>query len=63
MDLICLILAIIDIFKPFLALSIATIVCGVIETLLLVSRKKDSVLPYVCGLGAIIIGVVKICMM
>ena len=63
MDLISLILAIIDIFKPSLELSIVTIVCGVIETLLLVSRKKDHVLPYVCGLGAIIIGVVKICKM
>ena len=63
MDLICLILAIIDIFKPSLALSIATIACGVIETFLLISRDKDSVLPYVCGIGALIIGVVKICMM
>ena len=63
MDLVCLILAIIDIFKPSLALSIATIVCGVIETFLLARKDEDSVLPYVCGLGAIIIGVVKICMM
>ena len=61
MDLICLILAIIDSFKPSLALSIVTIVCGVMETFLLVSANRDFSIAYIIALGAIIIGVVEIC--
>ena len=42
MDLICLILWIIDLFKPSISLSIAVIVTGVIDLLLLCHQKKKN---------------------
>lgn len=63
MDLICLVLLIIDLFKPSMALSVVTIVLGFIELFLLLYNKKDFSLAYICSLCAIGVGVVKICIM
>lgn len=63
MDLICLVLLIIDLFKPSMALSVVTIVLGFIELFLLLYNKKDFSLAYICSLCAIGVGVAKICIM
>lgn len=63
MDLVCLVLFVIDLFKPSLALSIVTIVFGFLELFLLLYNKRDFSVAYVCSLVAIGVGVAEICIM
>ena len=63
MDLICLILWIIDLFKPSISLSIAVIVTGVIDLLLLCHQKKKMNLAYAVSIAGVIIGTYKICVL
>ena len=63
MDLVCLVLLIIDLFKPTLALSIVTIVLGFLELFLLLCNKRDFGFAYICSLVAIGVGVAEICVM
>lgn len=61
MDLICLILWIIDCFKPSVILSIFVIVTGFIDIVLLMLRGSEFNLAYAASMVGIIIGVVTIC--
>lgn len=61
MDLICLILWVIDCFKPSIILSIFVIITGVIDILCLVARQSEFCLAYAISLAGIIIGVITIC--
>ena len=63
MDLVCLVLLIIDLFKPSMALSIVTIVLGFVELLLLLYKDRDFNIAYLCSLCAIGVGVAEICIM
>ena len=63
MDLICLVLLIIDLFKPSMALSIATIILGFVELFLLLYTKREFSVAYFCSLCAIGVGVIEICIM
>lgn len=63
MDLICLVLLIIDLFKPSMALSVTAIVIGFIEMFLLLHNKREFSYAFVCSLCAIGVGVAKICIM
>ena len=63
MDLVCLILWIIDLFKPSIGLSVAVITTGVIDLLLLCMRHKDvSIAPiaYAVSIIGVVIGIIKI---
>lgn len=61
MDLICLILWIIDLFKPSICLSIATISTSVVEILLLCVNKSKFRIGYLVSIAGIVIGIVQIC--
>ena len=61
MDLVCLVLLVIDLFKPSMALSIITIVLGFFELFLLLYKNKDFSFAYLCSLCAIGVGVAEIC--
>lgn len=61
MDLICLILWIIDCFKPSIILSIFVIVTGFIDIVGLILRGSEFNLAYAISMAGIIIGVVIIC--
>ena len=61
MDLICLILWIIDCFKPSIILSIFAIAAGFIDIMLLISRKREFNISYVVSMTGIIISTVTIC--
>lgn len=63
MDLICLILGVINLFKPSIGLSIAVIATGVIDLFLLVYKKKDFNIAYVVSLAGVIIGTYTICVL
>lgn len=63
MDLICLILLIIDLFKPSMPLSITTIIVSLLELFLLLYNKKDFSIGYMCALAGIFVGVFEICIM
>lgn len=63
MDLICLVLLIIDLFKPSMALSVITVVLGFVELFLLLYNKKEFSFAFICSLCAIGIGVAEICIM
>lgn len=63
MDLICLVLLIIDLFKASIALSVSTIVLGFVELFLLLYNKREFSVSYFCSLCAIGVGVVEICIM
>lgn len=63
MDLICLVLLVIDLFKPSIALSVTTIVFGFLELFLLLYNKRDFSIAYICSLCAIGVGVAEICIM
>ena len=60
---ICLILWIIDLYKPSIGLSVAVLVSGVADLGLLVKKKKDFNISYVTSIIGIIIGVYKICVL
>ena len=60
MDLVCLILWIIDLFKPSIGLSIAAICTGAVNVILLCIRNKDFSIAYVVSLIGIVVGIVKI---
>lgn len=61
MDLICLILWIIDCFKPSIILSVFVIITGLIDLGLLLYRRHEFCIAYAVSLAGIIIGVVTIC--
>lgn len=61
MDLICLILWIIDLFKPSIGLSIAAISTGVVELILLGIQKHKCDIAHFVSIAGIVIGIVKIC--
>lgn len=61
MDLICLILWIIDCFKPSIILSIFVIITGIVDIAGLVARQREFCLAYAVSLAGIIIGVITIC--
>lgn len=61
MDLICLILLVIDCFKPSIILSIFTIITGFIDILMLLKRNHDFNIAYVISMTGIVIGVYRIC--
>jgi hypothetical protein len=63
MDLICLVLLIIDLFKPSMALSVITVVLGFIELFLLLYKQKEFSFAFICSLCAIGVGVAEICIM
>lgn len=63
MDLICLILCIIDLFKPSISLSIAVIATGLIDLFLLVYKKGNFNIAYVISIAGVIIGTYKICVL
>lgn len=63
MDLVCLILLIIDLFKPSMPLSITTVVVGLLELFLLVHNKRDFSIAYMCALAGICVGTFEICIM
>ena len=63
MDLICLVLLIIDLFKPSMALSVTTIVLGFVELFLLLYNTRKFSLAYICSLCAIGVGVAEIFIM
>ena len=60
MDLVCLILWIIDLFKPSIGLSIAAICTGAIDVILLSIKDNDFSIAYVVSVVGIIVGIVKI---
>lgn len=60
MDLVCLILWIIDLFKPSIGLSIAAICTGAIDVILLCIKGKDISIAFVVSIVGIIVGIVKI---
>lgn len=61
MDLVCLILLIIDLFKPSMPLSITTIIISVLELLLLLYKNLKFSIAYMCALAGIFVGVFEIC--
>ena len=63
MDIICLILLIIDLFKPSMPLSITTIIVSLLELFLLLYKKMDFSIAYMCALAGIFVGVFKICIL
>lgn len=63
MDLVCLILLIIDLFKPSMPLSITTVIVSLLELFLLLYNKKDFSIAYMCALAGICVGVFEICIM
>lgn len=63
MDLVCLVLLIIDLFKPSITLSVSTIVLGFVELFLLLYKQRKFSIAYVCSLCAICVGVVEVCIM
>lgn len=63
MDLICLILLIIDLFKPSMSLSVWTIVLGISGIFLLLYNKREFGIACICYLCSIGVGVVEICIM
>lgn len=63
MDLVCLILLIIDLFKPSMPLSITTVIVSLLELFLLLYNKKDFSIAYMCALTGICVGVFEICIM
>lgn len=67
MDIVCIVLGIIDIFKPSMVLSIIAVCVGIGETALLsVLCKNDKPFPwlsYSVGIFCIIIGVINICVL
>lgn len=63
MDLICLILWVIDLFKPSIGLSIAVIATGLIDLFLLVAKHRDFNIAYVTSLAGVIIGTYTICVL
>lgn len=63
MDLICLVLLIIDLFKPSMALSVVTVVLGFIELFLLLYKQREFSFAFICSLCAIGVGVAEICIM
>lgn len=63
MDLICVILWVIDLFKPSIGLSIAVIVTGLIDLFLLLHKQKDFNIAYVTSIAGVIIGTYKICVL
>ena len=67
MDIVCIVLGIIDIFKPSMGLSIIAVCVGIAETVLLsMFCKKDKPFPwmsYFVGIFCIIIGVINICVL
>jgi hypothetical protein len=63
MDLICLILLIIDLFKPSMPLSITTIIVSLLELFLLLYNKMNFGFAYMCALAGIFVGVFKICIL
>ena len=63
MDLVCLVLLIIDLFKPSIALSVSTIVVGFLELSLLLYKQRKFSYAYIISLCAIGVGVAEICVM
>ena len=63
MDLVCLILLIIDLFKPSMPLSITTIIISVLELLLLLYNKREFSIAYMCALAGMCVGTFEICIM
>lgn len=63
MDLICLVLLVIDLFKPSMALSVTTIVLGLAGLFLLLYKQRNFSIAYICYLCAIGVGVAEICIM
>lgn len=63
MDLVCLILLIIDLFKPSMALSIVTVALCVFEIFLLVGNKREFSSAYAIAIIGIVVGVIKICIL
>lgn len=61
MDLICLILWIIDCFKPSIILSVFVIITGLIDVGMLLFMQREFCIAYAVSLAGIIIGVVTIC--
>ena len=63
MDLICLILWVIDLFKPSIGLSIAVIATGLIDLFLLVIKHSNFNIAYAMSLAGVIIGTYTICVL
>lgn len=63
MDIVCLILLIIDLFKPSIPLSITTIIISLLELLLLLYKKKDFSIAFMCAISGICVGVFEICIL
>ena len=63
MDLICVILWVIDLFKPSIGLSIAVIATGLIDLFLLLYKQRDFNIAYVTSIAGLIIGTYTICIL
>lgn len=63
MDLVCLILWIIDLFKPSIGLSISVLVTAVIGLFLLIKHERGFSSAYIVEIAGIVIALVKICNM
>lgn len=67
MDIVCIVLGIIDIFKPSMVLSIIAVCVGIGETVLLSAfHKKEKPYPwlsYFMAIFCITVGVIKICVL
>lgn len=63
MDLVCLVLLIIDLFKPNMALSVSAIIVGFLELSLLLYNQRKFSYAYILSLCAIGVGVAEICIM
>ena len=61
MDLICLILLVIDCFKPSIILSVFTIITGFIDIVQLLKLNKEFSISYITSMTGIVIGVYRIC--
>jgi hypothetical protein len=61
MDLICLILCVIDCFKPSVTLSVFVIITGFIDIVLLIKRNREFNISYIVSMTGIVISVYHIC--
>lgn len=63
MDLICLILGIIDFFKPSIGLSIAAITLSICELILLLHYDEPFGVSYLFAIGCIVLATYTICVL
>ena len=67
MDIVCVVLGIIDLFKPSMVLSIVAVCIGIVETVLLSAfHKKNKTFywtSYLMAIFCVIVGTIKICVL